>query len=181
MGTMTITEGLAEIKTIGKRIEKKRTFVLNYVARQNMFVDVLAKEGGSAAAIERERQAIKDLEERIITIRRAIQIENGKASITIAGITMTVADWLVWRREVAPGRQRFLGQIQERINRVREEAKKIGYKTGPAPTDPSDALGDIGVYLPEKELSAEVERLEEILGTLDGLLSLRNATLTIEV
>lgn len=53
MGTMTITEGLAEIKTIGKRIEKKRTFVLNYVARQNMFVDVLAKEGGSEAAIWR--------------------------------------------------------------------------------------------------------------------------------
>ena len=72
MAQMTITEALAETKTIDKRISKKRTFVTDYLFRQDALRDPLEKEGGSVAAIEATRQAIGDLEKRLVDIRRAI-------------------------------------------------------------------------------------------------------------
>src|SRR5579863_1653454 len=66
MRQLTITEALAEIKTINKRLESKRESVRNYIARDVRVRDPLEKEGGSAEFIKRERQAIIDLEERIV-------------------------------------------------------------------------------------------------------------------
>src|SRR5215831_611359 len=101
MAQITITEALAELKTIDKRIEKKREFVLSYLLRQEMFKDPLEKDGGSVSAIRREMQSIVDLEERRITIRRAVQQANERNSVMVGKQTRTIADWLVWRREVA--------------------------------------------------------------------------------
>ena len=124
--TMTITEGLAEIKTIGKRLEKKRQFVSGYLFRQEMVKDPLEKDGGSVTAIKRERQGISDLEGRIIGIRRAIQKANTETLINLSSVSKSIADWLVWRREVAPGHQEFLSDLRARINQVRQETHKKG-------------------------------------------------------
>src|SRR3954452_7996422 len=105
MAQITITEALAELKTIDKRIEKKREFVLAYLLRQEMFKDPLEKDGGSVSAIRREMQAIGDLEERRITLRRAVQQANERNSVVVGKQVRTIADWLVWRREVAPAQQ----------------------------------------------------------------------------
>ena len=53
---ITITEALAEIKTVGKRVEKKREFIKSFLARQDGIKDPLEKDGGSYQAIARERQ-----------------------------------------------------------------------------------------------------------------------------
>ena len=57
MAKLTITEALAEIKTIGKRLEKKREHVKGFLFRQDVFKDPFYSEGGSFSMIERERQA----------------------------------------------------------------------------------------------------------------------------
>lgn len=44
---LTITEALAEIKTVGKRVEKKREFIKAFLARQDGVKDPLEKDGGS--------------------------------------------------------------------------------------------------------------------------------------
>src|SRR5438105_988378 len=118
MPPITITEALAELKTIDKRIEKKREFVLGYLLRQEMFKDPLEKDGGSVSAIRREMQAIHDLEERKISIRRAIQQANERNTVTVAKQTRAIADWLVWRREVAPIQQQFLANIRGKIEQA---------------------------------------------------------------
>src|SRR3954451_8770915 len=118
MAQITITEALAELKTIDKRIEKKREFVLTYLLRQEMFKDPLEKDGGSVSAIKRETQAIHDLEERKIVIRRAIQQANERNSIAVGKQARSIADWLVWRREVAPIQQQFLANIRVKIEQA---------------------------------------------------------------
>ena len=82
---ITITEALAEIKTIGKRIASKQAFIGQYLARQDGVRDPLEKDGGSAEVIKRERQAIGDLETRIITLRQGIQHANDETKVSVVG------------------------------------------------------------------------------------------------
>jgi hypothetical protein len=179
MAQITLTEALAEIKTIDKRIEKKREFVLGYLLRQEMFKDPLEKDGGSVSAIKRELQSIHDLEERKVHIRRAIQQANERNSITVGKQTRTIADWLVWRREVAPIQQQFLANIRGKIEQARQEALRRG--AGLSSTADSAKPNDVIVNVNEQELAREIESLEDVLGTLDGQLSLRNATLFLDL
>ena len=177
---LTITEGLAEIKTIGKRIEKKREFIGQYIARQEGLKDPLLNEGGSRKVIERERQGIRDLEERIVTIRRSIQTANSTETIALGGESRTIADWLVWRREVSAGRQAFVNRLRTSIINIRTDAQKKGMAVVTKESEARE-LSDIIVNVDESEMAAEAERIEEILGALDGQLSLKNATIAIEV
>lgn len=175
---ITITEALAEIKTIQKRIEKKREFVRQFLARQDGIKDPLEKDGGSFQAIARERQAISDLENRVVALRRGVQTANETTPVTISGTTRTVADWLVWRRDVAPGYQQFLGSLRASLNGVRDQARKQGVGMVAA-TAQAEKPTDFIVNINEQDLAAEIERLEETLGQLDGQLSLKNATVAI--
>lgn len=177
---ISITEALAEIKTIGKRIEKKREFTLTagYLWRQEKLKDPLERDSGSRSVIARERQAIADLEIRIIVIRQAIAKANAETSVTIMGLTNTVAEWLTWKREVAPKRQAYLSQLRTQIQALRQQANRQGVAvTTGEPQTPDDII----VNVDEREVAKDIEALEQLLGTLDGQLSLKNATTLIDV
>lgn len=177
--SITITEALAEIKTIGKRIEKKREHILNYLVRQDAIKDQLEKDGGSPAVVARERQAIHDLGLRIVALRRGIQRANEKTDVTINGTTKTVADWLTWRRDVAPMERELLTRIRASILGARNDAKSKGLAVVPAGSEATQPL-DLIINVDEADLAKQIETMEETLGTLDGQLSLKNATVTIE-
>lgn len=174
----TITEALADLKTIGKRLEAKRAFIQGCLMRQDALRDPHEAAGGSRVVIARERQAIFDLETRSISIRRAIMRANDATTIKVGAYERTIHDWLVWRREVAPGQKAFLHAMATKIRMARDEMQKKGlqFATG-AENKPTDVI----VNVTETELAAEIEQIEEILGTLDGQLSLKNATITIDV
>lgn len=176
---MTITEALAELKTIEKRIAKKQEFVNQYLLRQEMFKDPLEKDGGSVTAIQREMQTVADLQERHVAIRRAISAVNARESVGVNGTTRTIADWLVWRREVAPKVTAFFQGLSSRISSTRADALKkgLGVVAGNADAKPTDVV----VNVSEQDLAKRLEDLEGVLGVLDGQLSLKNATLTIDV
>src|SRR3990167_8127463 len=178
----TITEALDELNTIQKRLEKKRTFIQSYLSRPDGIRDPLEKSGGSVDALRRESQSIRDLELRHLAIRMAIQQANQQTKIRIGDQEMTVAEWLTWRKEVAPGIQRFNQLLREQLAQVRKQAQGRGAAVvqavaTTAETKPTDYV----VNVDEAELNKEAEAIEEILGTLDGRLSLVNATTTIEL
>ena len=179
MAQTTITEALAELKIIGKRIEKKREFILTYLIRQEIFKDPLEKDGGTASAIQRELQSVHDLEERAVSIRRGIQQANESTTITVGKQTRSISDWLVWRREIAPKQQQFLTSVRGQIDLARREAAQKGRSPSANPTETKS--NDLVVNINEQDLTREIESLEEILGTLDGQLSLKNATVLIDV
>jgi len=179
---MTITEALAEIKTIGKRIAKKREALSGYIARQDSQKDPLQNDGGSVEFIKRERQAIRDLENRVVELRAKIAAANARTQVTVEGEVRSVADWLTYRREVAPGQQQFLGSLRSGVEGLRKQiaAKGFGIVSATATVNTADVKPtDVWVNISEKELAEEIEHLETVLGGLDGQLSLTNATTAI--
>jgi hypothetical protein len=181
MSTITITEALAEIKTIGKRIEKKRQSVASYLLRDSRLKDPLEKDGGSVKFITEERQGIHDLEKRIVAIRTAIQKSNLTTLATIGSREQSVAEWLTWRREVAPGAQAFTTQLNSGIRTAREKIQKEGGRLVVSADAEANSARELIVNTDEKALLGEQEAFEKTLGELDGRLSLLNATTVIEL
>ena len=186
MSKLTITEALQEIKTIGKRLEKKRASISQYVARDSRIRDPLLKDGGSEKFIESERQAINDLETRIIGIRTVIQASNLAATLSVGTKSRTVAEWLTWRREISNSQVAFLKQIANGLNKIRNEVQSKGGKVVAAAAAVNEAFDPNGppevvVNIDERQLIDEQEQLEQQLGDLDGKLSLFNATTVVEV
>src|ERR1043165_2240928 len=124
MAEITVAEALAELKTALKRLEMKRTFILTYLHRPEMLKDPLSQQGGSFSAIQQEWQSIRNLEEQIILIRRAVQQAYERCPVTISNQTRSLADWLVWRREVTARKARFLSSMLGRIDRARLRANR---------------------------------------------------------
>ena len=177
---ITITEALAEIKTVQKRIDKKTEFIMNFLYRQDGIKDPLDRSGGSIKAIEQERQAIGDLHKRMMTLRQGINAANDATTVTINGKVMSISEWLTWRRDVAPSQQNFLINLRARLNQMRADAKKTGVAIVTASaTTGAERPTDFIVNIDEELLAKETEDLEEILGQLDGQLSLKNATIAI--
>lgn len=175
---MTITEALAEIKTILKRIASKREFVLNYQFRIDSLKDPLEKDGGSSKAVQEAIQSIADLEQRIVDLRHGIQVANEKTAVTIEGVERSLADWLIWRREVAPGVEQFLHNMTSRLHAARSAAQGQKYQWGKDKTA-DDKPVDIVVNIDEGKINSEKEKIKNILGQLDGQLSLKNATVMV--
>jgi hypothetical protein len=182
---LTITEALQEIKTIGKRLEKKRQTVGQYLARDSRFHDPFEKDGGSEKYIHTERQSISDLETRVIAIRTAIQRSNLDSQMAVNGRTMSVAEWLTWRRELATNANNFLKAITNTLGQTRQQVQSKGGKVIAAlaqvneasnPADPPQVV----VNVDEKKVIEEQEAMEQTLGDLDGKLSLFNATTVIQ-
>ncbi len=180
MAQLTITEALAEIKTIGKRLEKKRESIFNFLARQDGLKDPLETQGGSVEWVKRERQSISDLEARIVALRKGIAQVNSTTIVTIKTKSLSIAEWLIWRKEVAPNEKMFLAKIRSVIESIRTRAKSQGAATVPAGV-PAAAPTDVVINVDEGRLALEIEIIEEFLGALDGQLSLKNATTFIEV
>ena len=176
---MTITEALAEIKTVGKRLASKKAFVEQYLYRPDSLKDPLEATGGSYVLITREMQAIADLEQRIIDIRRAIAKANEETKITIEGVEKSIADWLIWRREVAPDKERFLNGLNLRLTSARDQIKRQSpmYGTNTTAEKPVDLI----VNVSELELKNDREEIKTVLGNLDGQLSLKNATVAVTI
>lgn len=175
----TITEALAELKLIDKKVEKKKEFISSYLVRQNALVDPLGDSGGSRKVLKQERQAVDDLLNRKVQIRRAIQTANEQTLLTVAGETRSMADWLVWRREVAPHEQKFLKELKGRIDQARNQAAQMRANLVAAEKNPENPT-DVVVNVSERELGTRAEQVETILAELDGQLSLKNATVVIK-
>lgn len=183
MTQATITEALAELKVLQKRIASKREFILRYAVRAEHLKDPLEKDGGSVSAIATEIQSMNDLERNVLSIRRAIQIANENTDIQIENTIRTVADWLVWRREVAPGTRQFLSDLLRGIEAARGEAAKRNVALESRAREGVPTIGaerlDVTVNVNESELARRREELEAALETLDGKLSLKNATVVV--
>lgn len=178
--SMTITEALAETKTLVARIEKKRQAVATNLIRDARLKDPMADSGGQVEYVRRERQAIDDLSDRLVAIRTAIQEKNRTTPITLHGITKSVASWLTWRKEIAPSAKAFAGHLSQSISKARKDP--VVTRDNLRVTDKPQGLeGEVIVNLDEKELNDLIEEYEHLLGDLDGKLSLINATTVISL
>lgn len=172
----TITEALAELKTLDRRIATKREFIRNYLFYFDNLKDPFEKDGGSGSKVKEEMQSMSDLEARAVALRRAIQSANEQTTVSVGTSEMTIADWLVWRREIAPLRERFLKDLRARINAGRDALNRQQYNL----TNDSQKVNMV-VNLDEASLNKEIENFDKVMGDLDGQLSLKNATVMVNV
>ena len=177
---ITITEALAELKLIKAKIDKKLVFIASAAGRQEGAKDPFEKDGGAVKLIEADLQAIADLMNRFVNIRSAIAAANAANSVAVCGISHTVADWLVWRRDVAPMIKSVNKALVDRVAGIRGEAQKHGWSVVQVNNQPQTTT-DVIINIDEKKLSDSIERTQEILDSLDGKLSLHNATVSVEV
>jgi hypothetical protein len=171
---LTITEGLAEIKTANKRIEKKVEFITQHLWRPDTLKDPLEKQGGSVSLVRNERQAIHDLHDRTIKIRSSIADINAKTKLTINGITRSIEEWLVWRRDVVPTYRQMLTAIRASLQQAHQAQMRQHLVNRNIEVEKA---ADVVVNIDEQEFAKEVELLEDTLGQLDGQLSMKNATI----
>lgn len=184
MAEITITEALAELKTIGARIKKNRDAILAYAVRPADRKDPLEKDGGSEKFIQEKRQAIRDLCKRFVAIRTAIQVKNLASDLTLHDQTQTIQEWLNWRREIANGVQQFQQALSNKLaqERARVTQQNVSATIRGARAETVQAGdGNLTVAFSEKEHFEEVEKTEQLVGDLDGKLSLHNATVKITV
>jgi hypothetical protein len=181
---LTITEALAEIKTIGKRVETKQSQLESYIVRDSRMRDPMENDGGSVEYIKRERQAINDLQKRVVNLRLAIQQSNMVTRLALNGTDMTVYEWLIWRREVAPHQSNQLSRIWQTLQNARRGAQQRGVNVIAATAaiqSGGNEAQEIIVNVNEQAIAKERENVEAILGELDGRLSLINATTLINI
>ena len=122
---------------------------------------------------------MSDLQARVMKIRAAIQKSNLENTITISGYTKSISEWLTWRKEVAPNHLSFLNSLFTNIQNVRKQALQRGAQI--VKGTEQEGLNDLIVNLDETVLQKERDDVQKILGELDGQLSLKNATINIEV
>ena len=180
MPQITITEALAMLKVKHAKIEKKWAFIETHLMRQEKLKDPLANDGGSVVLIQRELQAIGDLETDIVSTQRAIREANLNTPITTTSVTRSLSDWLTWRKEVAEIRKQHLDALSTLITRTRQQAQNRGLQVIAANVN-AESPDNFVVNINEKDLAKWREDLEAMLGTLDGLFSLKNATVLIDV
>lgn len=180
MGTITITEALAELRTLAKRIEKKQEFVLNNLARQDGLKDPHEANGGTRKLVGESLQSIADLEDRELHIRTAIQASNLNSTLMVEGVTHSVAEWILWRRNISAAQKGRINRISATIDALRKRSSQQGNTVVTINQTPT-ALTDLVVYVDEASLATISEQIETILGTLDGQLTLLNSITTISV
>lgn len=182
---MTITEALQELKTIDKRINKNIESYVEYIYRAEALRDPLEKDGGSAAFIKERRQAVRDLLNRKVELRTAIAQVNRLNSITVAGVTKTIEEWLVWKREVAPVTERELTAIRAKLHegaslaiQPLQQRRLLGAAVAAANVGEGKPI-PVVTNVNEKAFAEEQEQYEKIVGELDGQLSLKNALINL--
>lgn len=181
MSTTTITQALAEIRTLEKRVMKKRDFIESNLHRQEVYKDPLLNEGGQPQIIRQEQQAITDLLNRQVRLRMRINESNTTTMVEVCSVVKSVAEWLIWKREIMPGIERFMALMTQDLRGVRKQAQKSGGQYIPVDSTIRDLKAtDFVVNISERELALGQENLEEMTGALDGMLSLKNATTNIE-
>ena len=177
--SITISEALSDIKTIDKRLRKQREFVQTHVAYSGSAKDPFEAEGGIRKVIGEKLQSIGDLEERVIAIRTAILNANLTNRIVLNGKDRSVQEWLTWRREVVHGRRQFFNFLATEVDKIKLAARQKDLSV--AKEGETAVYEGIEFVVPVLTIQDEQENLEQILGDLDGKLSVHNANTTIEI
>jgi hypothetical protein len=176
----TISEALQELKTLDKRIVSTRDFILAYGIRQGSTIDPLDMEGGSHKEIPNRLRQLKDLLERKVQIRIAINQANAETQASVCGQTRTVAEWIVWRRDAFKQELESWRALQRKVLDARQQATTKALTIKEDGTQPTK-VNEVACFIPEGEISKRIVQLEEIESVLDGKLSVVNATTLIEV
>lgn len=179
MEKMTITEALSEINLLKKKVQAKEKAVSGLLVSAEHVKDPYADEGGTAKFLEKEFQSIGDFRRRLIKIRSAISKANLENEITLAETTMSIQDWLTWKREVAKEETSLINTVCSTVKRFLDESTNK-----PQCYQDSEGKPQLLKLKSNVDYAAFVrkqEKMTELFENLDGKLSLKNATIVVSI
>lgn len=177
MEKMTVTEALAEVKLIQKKIEKKKATITANTAR---FEHMKDPYGDTASMIKEELQSIEDLYAKLTRLRTSVSKANLDTRVSIGGHDKTVTEWLTWKKEVyEPLTGVYSGLTFNATQEIKKNTERPSLVKNENTNDPA-TLAKLVVNVDIPTLNKKAEQIVEIHEKLDGLLSLKNATVTVE-
>ena len=179
MSKITITEALSEINLVKKKISAKQAKIQSALVQAEHIADPFLSEGGSEAMIKAESQGIYDLNYRLAKIRAEISHANLTHKISLGEDSRSIHDWLIWKREIATGQIRFTKEVHEAIknhNKSSSDRPQV-YKD----SEEKVQLVKYKINVDYADWLKREAELNEKLEKLDGQLSLKNATIVIEI
>ena len=126
---------------------------------------------GPRASSEKEFQSIEDLNRRLIALRGAISISNTDNNISVGERTMSIHDWLTWKREVSKEETSFINNVVSTVKQTMDQAQK-----NPQCFEDSEGKKHLVVFetmIDYPVFIKKQEKLAEIFENLDGQLSLK--------
>ncbi len=180
---VSITEALAEAnngKLIDKKIQSETEFVRQFIFRQEAVLDRLTKDGGEDKVVKSKMQSIDDLFERKVQILSAIKQANASNKITVKNETRTIEEWLIFKQYVATPRMNYIRSLIAEIDKARNVAKQQNGQITDG-KNPAQFSPNVIVNVDETKLRDELTRIQESMDILDGQLSLKNATILVEI
>lgn len=180
MEQITITEALAEIKLIVKKVEKKRAQMMPSLATYDHVPDPYQSAGGYKKVIDSELQSINDLSERLVRRRARIAETNATTDLTIEGRTRKISEWLAYKREC---QNKFIDHNQAMMNSANHSLKQFEQKPQLFKQNEGAEyqLAKLSLNVDLSALAKNQEYLITIKEKLDGALSLKNATILISI
>lgn len=179
---MKITEAMAEIKLFAKKIASQRDFVIRNLKREDRIRDPFEKDSTTQEAmVKAALQSISDNEKNIVAYRFAITKANMEKVVELEGMSMTVAEWLIWRREVMPLRKQLLGTLANQIANIGVEQQAAVRRVFPGRDTEQITPTNFIINVSDKWLISEIEKLDAIEQRLDGQLSMLNANVEVQL
>ena len=176
---MKITEAMSEIKLFAKKIASQRDFVLRNLKREDRIRDPFEKDSTTQEAmVKAALQSISDNEKNIVAYRFAITKANMDKVVELEGMSMSVAEWLIWRREVLPLRKQLLGTLANQIANIGVE-QQAARRQFPGRDDEQVMPTNYIINVSDKWLILEIEKLDAIEQRLDGQLSMLKANVEV--
>ncbi len=178
---MKITGAMSEIKLFAKKISSQRDFILRNLTREEWRKDPFEKDHTTQEAqVKAAIQSISDLEKNIVAYRYAITKANMEERVSLEGMDMTVAEWLIWRREVLPLRKQLLGNLANQMASNLREQQTTQRSYSGKESEKFQSTNFI-VNVSDIWLKEETEKLEAIEQRLDGQLSMMNANVEVKI
>ncbi len=207
MTTMTVTDALADLTLLEKRIDSARSHLSNNtliaVVEVGKVPTGFRSRDEHATQARASLQRVDDLIARRRAIKRAIVLSNAATMVTVAGQEMTVAEaiemkhFIAYLESVLATMQLAHSQTRKEYEvarvRVKERLDKLAMEVlgKNASADKYQSLADSflareGVELLDPtNIAEQIERrqnfVEEFKSTVDRVLSISNARTTIEV
>lgn len=176
---MLIQEGLSQLKMLRKRIADTNLQLSQYSAWNNKRNHPLGKVGvddySKKVAEEAVRslfQKSKDLIDRFLRLKHAIELTNMQTEIEVAGWTMTISEALIIKREVVHQYEAVLDSIDTSL---RAAISNVEYYNRDVEIS-KDAKADVWYLIQQKDIEEIRKFTQEFLEEVDAKLQIANAT-----
>lgn len=189
---MTIARGLTRLKTIKAQIVQNNDVLTNACVSSkkksvlaDMKLDLPENHRKAKEVVQSAMQSNEALFKEFIKIKNAITKANLTTLITVAGETMTIAEAMVLRQEVAGMAQQTLNTYSSSMNRVNAEVQRnndtVMGNSNISAEDKKFMLADTVSFVSYDKMTEMNKFINVFLAEVDGTLNEVNALTEIEV